>query len=100
MKNYFNNGFPGTEIIHPSMLVRVEFKYFHVFTDGKDQCFNLEKDFYNEAQKKAFEYKNELIEQGHQNIRVYYVHEMQDPRDLEMMQIEESCIFSLGNYPS
>lgn len=84
----------------PERLIKKDvFKYIHVFTDNLDQTLNITES-YNDTVLEGQEIIKNWISQGIKNIRMYYIHEETDHRDDLIYQIEETCIYSLGNYPN
>jgi len=88
-----------TSNVIPQMIKGEEFAHFHVFTDGNDFHFPVTES-YNKASFEAYNCTDKLFKEGKRNIRLYYVNEMKDPRDGEIIQLEETLLFELGNYPS
>lgn len=87
------NGVPKRFIIAPT------WDYLHVFTDNQDVVFNTKELGYGEARKQAFLYRDKLIAEGCERIRVYAISEWQDFRDGSIECDKEECLYALGEYP-
>lgn len=85
----------------PEKQIKVkEWKYFHAYTDNKDEYFEF-ADFdndYNKAKKAGLEQINKWKSEGEINLRLYFVHEKEN-EDEPIETLVQDLIYTKGTFP-